>query len=103
METIKFCDYNNENNKLCRAIGLKIDQNMLIVPGNILVTPKIEIGSNQYAEIRLGRIPLNGYLFAPQQLGKTAFTYFGEDYQQQSKNIQKFMSNLVGVRCFILI
>lgn len=99
MKCLHRCAYNSPSNRLCRAVGFQVkDSEMLQLSARILTQPRIETGLNHEANVRIGRIPLDGYLFTPQPLSALAITYFGDNYATMTDLIERFTRCLIQVR-----
>jgi hypothetical protein len=98
MDVLRKCDYNSSSNRLCREVGFQIeDKEMLKFNARILTQPQIQTGLNSKANVRIGRIPLDGHLFTPKPISALAITYFGENYEQNKSSMLEFRKILVNV------
>ncbi|CAF1492555.1 unnamed protein product [Rotaria sp. Silwood1] len=96
MNMLRKCDYNSRSNRLCREVGFKIDDNqMLSLSARVLTQPQIETGPNSRANVRIGRIPLDGHLFTPKPLLTLAITYFGNDIEREKDLMRAFTDTLL--------
>ncbi|CAF1251060.1 unnamed protein product [Adineta steineri] len=98
MDVIHQCNYNLTSNRLCREVGFQIeDKEMLQVNARLLSQPQIQTGPNSTANIRIGRIPLDGHLFTPKPISKLAITYFGTNSKQDNGTMDTFIQTLLNV------
>ena len=101
MNIIRKCDYNSPKNRLCRHVGFTInDTEMLKLQARIIPQPQIHTGPNFRANVRIGRIPLDGHLFTPKPISALAITYFGYDIENEGQLMKTFSNNLLPVRFF---
>jgi hypothetical protein len=104
MDTLGKCDYNSPSNRLCREVGFDIqDKEMLKFNARILTQPQIQTGQNSQANVRIGRIPLDGHLFTPKPISALAITYFGSNYEMNKNLINDFSKTLLNVGFYYLI
>ncbi|CAF0953109.1 unnamed protein product [Adineta ricciae] len=96
MDTVRKCNFNSPSNVLCREVGFQIEDNeMLKLNGRVLTQPQIFTGQNSTANVRIGRIPLDGHLFTPKPLSALAITYFGSNSQRDSQAMDEFVRVLL--------
>lgn len=96
MNTLQECTYNS--NILCQAVQFHIDdREMLQLNSRILTQPIIQTDLNHQANVRIGRIPLDGHLFTPQPISHLAITYFGQNFPRNKSVVERFMDDLVNV------
>ena len=101
MQIIEKCDYNSPTNRLCRQVGFAIhDKEMLKLEARIISQPQIQTGQNSTANVRIGRIPLDGHLFTPKRLSALAITYFGYNSEAEAPVMERFSGTLLPVRFF---
>ncbi|CAF4869578.1 unnamed protein product, partial [Rotaria magnacalcarata] len=98
MKMLQKCDYNSRSNRLCREVGFSIDDSqMLRLNARVLTQPQIQTGPNSRANVRIGRIPLDGHLFTPKPLSTLSITYFGNDIERERDLMKKFADTLLQV------
>lgn len=98
MDVIRKCDYNSPANRLCRHVGFIIkDTEMLKLQARIIPQPQIHTGLNSQANVRIGRIPLNGHLFTPKPLAALAMAYFGNNIEHEGHIMKRFSDTLLPV------
>ncbi|CAF3412997.1 unnamed protein product [Rotaria socialis] len=98
MNMLKKCDYNSRSNRLCREVGFSIDDSqMLRLNARVLTQPQIQTGLNSSANVRIGRIPLDGHLFTPKPLSALSITYFGNDIERDRNSMKVFAETLLQV------
>ena len=98
MNAVKTCTYNSPDNQLCRGVGFRIeDDEMMNISCRVLKQPTIQSDGNHFAQLRNGRIHLNGFLFDPQPISSLAITYFGRNYSRQTSEIKSFIETLIEV------
>ncbi|CAF4261244.1 unnamed protein product [Rotaria sp. Silwood2] len=98
MDMLKKCDYNSSSNRLCREVGFHIeDTQMLKLNAEILTQPQIQTGQNCEANVRIGRIPLDGHLFTPRPISALAIAYFGTDAARKENLLKEFRTTLLNV------
>lgn len=98
MNTLKTCDYNSPTNDLCRSVQFRIDdKQMLKCDARLLTQPLIQTGPNCRANVRIGRIPLNGHLFTPKPIPALAIGYFGTNMAQNENILKNFTQVLLEV------
>ncbi|CAF4647255.1 unnamed protein product, partial [Rotaria sp. Silwood2] len=98
MDMLKKCDYNSSSNRLCREVGFHIeDTQMLKLNAEILTQPQIQTGQNCKANVRIGRIPLDGHLFTPRPISALAIAYFGNDAAREANLLKEFLTTLLNV------
>ena len=103
MDILRKCDYNSPSNRLCHEVDFHIeDKEMLKFNARILTQPQIQTGENCRANVRIGRIPLDGHLFTPKPISALAITYFGENYEQNKPLMGQFCKTLLNVRILFL-
>jgi hypothetical protein len=73
---------------------------MLKLNARILTQPQIRTGDNCTANVRIGRIPLNGHLFTPKPISALAITYFGANIDQEAPLMKTFCETLLAVSLF---
>ncbi len=101
MDILRECNYNSSSNHLCREVGFKIeDTEMLKFNARVLTQPQIQTGLNSKANVRIGRIPLDGHLFTPKPLSALAITYFGANIEQDAGLMKSFSKTLLDVSFF---
>jgi hypothetical protein len=101
MDILRKCDYNSASNRLCREVGFQIDdKEMLKFNGRVLTQPQIQTGLNSKANVRIGRIPLDGHLFTPKPISALAITYFGANTEQDADLMKSFSKTLLDVSFF---
>jgi hypothetical protein len=76
---------------------------MLKLNARILTQPQIQTGLNYTANVRIGRIPLNGHLFTPKPISALAITYFGANIDQEINLMKAFCETLLAVSLLGLI
>lgn len=104
MNCLHRCEYNAASNRLCRAVGFKVEESeMLKLNARILTQPQIQNGPNHRARVHIGRIPLDGHVFTPRPLSALAITYFGTSFESMKRTFDQFKQSLIQVRCFFLI
>jgi hypothetical protein len=102
MAMLRKCAFNDPSNALCRTVGFHIDdQEMLKFNARILTQPKIHTGERSFANIRIGRILLNGHLFTPKPLSALAIAYFGSNYKNDVHVMNSFTATLLQVCSFM--
>ncbi|CAF0996353.1 unnamed protein product [Rotaria sp. Silwood1] len=98
MDVLKKCNYNSPSNRLCREVGFQIkDEQMLTLNAQLLTQPQIHTGPNCKANVRIGRIPLDGHLFTPKPISALAVAYFGTDPAKKSDLMNDFLNTLLNV------
>ena len=101
MATVRKCNFNSPANVLCQKIGFQIEDNEMVkLNGRVLIQPKIFTGQNSTANVRIGRIPLDGHLFTPKPLSALAIAYFGPNSQRDSQTMDEFVRALLNVSLF---
>jgi hypothetical protein len=101
MNILRKCDYNAPSNRLCHEVDFHIeDKEMLKFNARILTQPQIQTGINSRANVKIGRIPLDGHLFTPKPISALAITYFGEINEQSKSLMAQFSKTLLNVRSF---
>ena len=101
MNALDKCDYNSVANRLCREVDFRIDDTaMLQVNARVLTQPQVLTGVNSQANVRIGRIPLDGHLFTPKPLSTLAIAYFGPDPEQHKNVMEEFSKTLLNVSVF---
>jgi hypothetical protein len=73
---------------------------MLKLNARILTQPQIRTGPNCTANVRIGRIPLDGHLFTPKPISALAITYFGANINQEAPLMKAFCETLLAVSLF---
>jgi hypothetical protein len=100
-DTLRKCDYNSPANRLSREVSFQIDDTeMLKFNARVLTQPQIQTGVNSKANVRIGRIPLDGHLFTPKPISALAITYFGSDAEQDQDLMDHFCKSLLNVSPF---
>ncbi|CAF2754230.1 unnamed protein product [Rotaria sp. Silwood2] len=98
MNVLGKCNYNSPSNRLCREVGFQIDDGqMLKLNARILTQPQIQTGPNCQANVRIGRIPLDGHLFTPKPISALAVTYFGTDATREASSMNEFLNTLLNM------
>ena len=93
------CNYNSSSNRLSREVGFQIKtEEMLMLDARVLTQPLIQTGSHCEANVRNGRISLNGHLFTPEPISDLAITYFGTtDIKSVEILMKRFRRSLLHV------
>jgi hypothetical protein len=100
-DILRKCDYNSRSNRLCHEVGFTIeDREMLKLNARILTQPQIRTGHNCTANVRIGRIPLDGHLFTPKSISALAITYFGANLKEEVHLMKAFGETLLAVSLF---